>query len=91
MTLLGRRIRDKALLRLIGRYLRVGIEDGITPLPIREGVPQGGPLSPLLSNVMPDPLDKELVSRSHRFARYADDRVPRAPKAALAAGGARCT
>lgn len=75
MTLLGRRIRDKALLRLIGRYLRAGIQDGNTLLPSREGVPQGGPLSPLLSNVMLDPLDKELTSRGHRFARYADDLI----------------
>lgn len=75
MTLLGRRIRDKALLRLIGRYLRAGVQDGNTLLPSHEGVPQGGPLSPLLSNVMLDPLDKELTNRGHRFARYADDLI----------------
>lgn len=75
MTLLGRRIRDKALLRLIGRYLRAGVQEGSTLLPSHEGVPQGGPLSPLLSNVMLDPLDKELTVRGHRFARYADDLI----------------
>lgn len=69
----GRRHGVK-LLRLIGRYLRAGVElpDGTheaTPL----GVPQGGPLSPLLANIVLDPLDKELTRRGHVFARYADD------------------
>ncbi len=73
MTLLGRRIRDKGVLKLIGRYLRAGILDGNSLLPSHEGVLQGGPLSPLLSNVMLDVLDKELEQRGHRFARYADD------------------
>jgi RNA-directed DNA polymerase len=75
MTLLGRRISDKGLLQLIGRYLRAGIMDGDINLPSREGVPQGGPLSPLLSNVMLDVLDKELEKRGHTFARYADDLI----------------
>lgn len=75
MTLLGRRTRDKGLLQLIGRYLRAGVMDGNNLLPSHEGVPQGGPLSPLLSNVMLDPLDKELEKRSHSFARYADDLI----------------
>lgn len=75
MALLGRRIRDKGLLQLIGRYLRAGVMDGNRLLPSQEGVPQGGPLSPLLSNVMLDPLDRELEQRGHRFARYADDLV----------------
>ncbi len=75
MTQLGKRIRDKALLKLIGRYLRAGIvEDGVL-LDCREGVPQGGPLSPLLSNVVLDLLDRELESRGHCFARFADDFV----------------
>jgi RNA-directed DNA polymerase len=73
MTLLGRRIRDKCLLKLIGSYLRAGVQDGKTLLPSREGVPQGSPLSPLLSNVILDLLDKELEKRGHSFARYADD------------------
>ena len=72
------RLREKIggglLLRLIGRYLRAGVvlPDGTleaTPL----GVPQGGPLSPLLANIVLDPLDKELTKRGHAFARYADD------------------
>jgi RNA-directed DNA polymerase len=75
MTLLGRRVRDKGLLQWVGRYLRAGIMDGSNLLPCHEGVPQGGPLSPLLSNVMLDPLDKELEKRSHYFARYADDLI----------------
>ncbi|MEZ5536554.1 MAG: group II intron reverse transcriptase/maturase [Thiolinea sp.] len=75
MTLLGRRFRDKGLLQLIGRYLRAGVMDGNILLPSHEGVPQGGPLSPLLSNVMLDPLDKELEKRGHHFARYADDLI----------------
>ncbi len=73
MTLLGRKIRDKGLLCLIAKYLRTGIvEDGVLH-ECREGVPQGGPLSPLLSNIMLDPLDKELEKRGHKFARWADD------------------
>lgn len=75
MTLMGRRIRDKGLLRLMGCYLRAGIMDGNALFPSHEGVPQGGPLSPLLSNVMLDPLDKELEKRGHCFARYADDLI----------------
>jgi len=74
MNLLARRIADKRVLQLIGRYLRAGV---VLPGGQREattqGVPQGGPLSPLLANIMLDPLDKELEKRGHRFARYADD------------------
>ncbi len=73
MSLLGKKIQDKALLRLIGRFLRAGIDDHGTFLESREGVPQGGPLSPLLSNIVLDLLDKELERRGHQFARYADD------------------
>ena len=73
MTYLGRKVRDKCLLGLIARYLRAGIIDNQLYLESREGVPQGGPLSPLLANIMLDPLDKELERRGHRFARYADD------------------
>jgi len=66
-------IRDKGMLRLIARYLRAGVyEDGrVTPTP--RGVPQGGPLSPLLANTYLDALDKELESRGLSFCRYADD------------------
>lgn len=73
MTLLGRKIRDKRLLRLIKLYLRAGVIDNQLFRESREGVPQGGPLSPLLANIMLDPLDKELEKRVHKFARYADD------------------
>ena len=73
MTLLGRKVRDKRLLKLIHRYLRAGVIDNRHYRESREGVPQGGPLSPLLANIMLDPLDKELEKRGHKFARYADD------------------
>jgi RNA-directed DNA polymerase len=73
MTLLGRKVRDKRLLKLISRYLRAGVMDNQRYIESREGVPQGGPLSPLLANIMLDPLDKELERRGHKFARYADD------------------
>ncbi len=73
MNRLSRFIADKGLLKLIGRYLRAGvlIEGRLCPTP--EGVPQGGPLSPLLANVVLDDLDKRLESCQLRFARYADD------------------
>lgn len=73
MTQLGRKIQDKSLLKLIYKYLRAGIVENGVLLDCREGVPQGGPLSPLLSNIVLDPLDKELEKRGHKFARWADD------------------
>lgn len=73
MTLLGYKIKDKRLLQLIKLYLRAGVMDNQVFVESREGVPQGGPLSPLLANIMLDPLDKELEKRGHQFARYADD------------------
>lgn len=73
MTQLKNKIQDKRLLALIGKYLRAGVMVGDQLQPSPEGVPQGGPLSPLLSNIMLDNLDKELESRGHKFARYADD------------------
>jgi len=73
MALLGRKVKDKRLLKLIKRYLRAGVIDNLLYCESREGVPQGGPLSPLLANIMLDPLDKELEKRGHLFARYADD------------------
>lgn len=73
MRNLSRHVKDKRLIKLIGRYLRAGIDDNGTLIPSLEGVPQGGPLSPLLSNIMLDDLDKELEQRGHQFARYADD------------------
>lgn len=75
MSRLARKIRDKRVLRLIGRYLRAGVQVEGRLQSTKEGVPQGGPLSPLLANVVLDDLDKELESRGHRFARYADDFV----------------
>ena len=77
MARVARRIGDKRRLALIGRYLRAGIliEEHIQAT--ESGTPQGGPASPLLANILLDDLDKELERRGHRFARYADDRVPR--------------
>ena len=73
MERLSRRIDDKAVLRLIRRYLVAGIMDGGVVLQRYEGTPQGGPLSPLLANVLLDEVDRELERRGHRFVRYADD------------------
>jgi RNA-directed DNA polymerase len=73
MSRLARRIRDKRLLSLIRRYLQAGMMKGGLVSPRTEGTPQGGPLSPLLSNILLDELDKELERRGHRFVRYADD------------------
>jgi len=73
MSRLAQRITDKRALKLIRAYLQGGIlEDGLTTRPT-EGTPQGAPLSPFLSNVVLDELDKELEARGHRFCRYADD------------------
>ena len=73
MARLARRIGDKRVLRLIRRYLQAGVMAGGVTSPRGEGTPQGGPLSPLLSNVLLDDLDRELEQRGHRFVRYADD------------------
>ena len=75
MNLLGRTIGDKPLLRLIGRYLRAGVLVGEHIEPSEVGTPQGGPLSPLLANILLDQLDRELQKRGHRFVRYADDMI----------------
>lgn len=75
MSLLGRTIGDKRLLSLIGRYLRTGVLVGEHVEPSEVGTPQGGPLSPLLANILLHRLDQELQRRGHRFARYADDLV----------------
>jgi len=73
MSRIARRVKDKRMLRLIRRYLQAGIMmDGLTTQRT-EGTPQGSPLSPLLSNILLDELDKEMESRGHRFCRYADD------------------
>ena len=73
MARLARRIADKAVLGLIRRYLQAGIMDGGLHRERHEGTPQGGPLSPLLANVMLDEVDRELERRGHNFVRYADD------------------
>jgi len=73
MGRVAKRIADKRVLKVIRAFLNAGVmEDGLTS-PTEEGTPQGGPLSPLLSNLMLDDLDRELERRGHRFARYADD------------------
>ena len=73
MARVARKVKDKRILLLIRRYLQAGImEDGLTKAST-EGTPQGGPLSPLLSNILLDDLDKELEGRQHKFCRYADD------------------
>jgi RNA-directed DNA polymerase len=73
MGLVAKRVTDKRILKLIRGFLTAGVlADGLVS-PTQEGTPQGGPLSPLLSNLMLDVLDKELEKRGHRFVRYADD------------------
>jgi len=89
MERLGHRIKDRRVLSLIGKYLRAGVGMPSGKLdPTYSGVPQGGPLSPLLANILLDDLDRELEKRGHFFARYADDFVilccsPRAAKRVL--------
>jgi RNA-directed DNA polymerase len=73
MGLIAKRVADKRLLKLIRGFLTAGVLEGGLVSPTEEGTPQGGPLSPLLSNLMLDVLDKELEERGHRFVRYADD------------------
>jgi RNA-directed DNA polymerase len=73
MSRVAKRVQDKRLLKLIRAFLTAGVMENGLVGPIDEGTPQGGPLSPLLSNLLLDDLDRELESRGHRFARYADD------------------
>ena len=73
MARVAARVSDKRVLKFIRACLEAGVmEDGLVR-PVDEGTPQGGPLSPLLSNLVLDDLDKELARRGHRFCRYADD------------------
>ena len=81
MSRIARRIGDQRLLRIIRRFLQAGLmQDGVC-VAREEGTPQGGPLSPLLANLLLDDLDQLLASRGHRFCRYADDCAPRAQRA----------
>jgi RNA-directed DNA polymerase len=73
MKAVALRIADKRMLRLIGGFLKAGVLENGLVSPVDEGTPQGGPLSPLLSNLVLDELDRELERRGHRFVRYADD------------------
>ena len=73
MARIAQRISDKRLLKLIRAFLTAGVMEGGLVNVVEEGTPQGGPLSPLLSNLVLDELDRELERRGHRFVRYADD------------------
>jgi len=73
MAKIAERVSDKRLLKLIRAFLRAGVMEGGLVSPVDEGTPQGGPLSPLLSNIVLDEFDRELERRGLRFARYADD------------------
>src|ERR1700761_4374374 len=73
MAQIAKRVEDKRLLKLIRTFLNVGVMENGLVSPSVEGTPQGGPLSPLLSNLVLDALDRELELRGHRFVRYADD------------------
>jgi RNA-directed DNA polymerase len=73
MARLAQRIKDKRVLKLIRRFLQAGVMENGLVSPVDEGTPQGGPLSPMLSNIVLDELDQELERREHRHVRYADD------------------
>jgi len=92
MARVARVVKDKRVLRLIRRYLESGVMVNGVVMETEEGTPQGGPLSPLLANILLDDLDKELERRGHRFVRYADDcniymQTPRAGERVLASIG----
>ena len=80
MGQIAKRVEDKRLLKLIRVFLNARVMENGLVSPSVEGTPQGGPLSPLLSNILLDELDQELERRGHRFVRYADDCAPRRRK-----------
>ena len=73
MARVARKVKDKRVLKLIRRYLQAGVMINGIKMASDEGTPQGGPLSPLLANILLDDLDRELEQRGHKFVRYADD------------------
>ncbi len=73
MAAIAQRVSDKRMLKLMRAFLEAGVMENGLVSPVEEGTPQGGPLSPLLSNLVLDELDRELERRRHRFVRYADD------------------
>ena len=73
MERVGRKVKNKDLMKLLGRFLRAGVVVNGRLQPTRVGVPQGSPVSPILSNILLDDLDQELETRGHKFIRYADD------------------
>ena len=77
MSRVARKVEDKRVLKLIRAYLNAGVMENGIAVRTEEGTPQGGPLSPLLANILLDDFDRELAKRGHRFVRYADDCAPR--------------
>lgn len=73
MSRVARKVQDKRVIKLIRAYLNAGVMENGIAVRTEEGTPQGGPLSPLLANILLDDFDKELEKRGHRFVRYADD------------------
>jgi len=73
MSRVARKVKDKRILKLIRAYLNAGVMENGVAVRSEEGTPQGGPLSPLLANILLDDFDRELTKRGHRFVRYADD------------------
>ena len=81
MAKIAERVNDKRVMKLIRAFLTAGVMENGLVSPVDEGTPQGGPLSPLLSNIVLDEFDQELERRGLRFVRYADDSAPRAQRA----------